>query len=152
MDVLEEFFPSKHLKATDLNGKEVRVTIANVEREKLGEDLRPVVYFKGKEKGVALNKGNTTTLVDAFGRNSNDWFGQDIILLSVWTDYQGKPVQGIRIRIPTARDAAPARREDTISSGPITPPRRATGGVSDNMAAVGAVMTDDDIPFAPEFR
>lgn len=135
MDVLEEFFPSKHLKATDLNGKEVRVTIARVEREKLGEDLRPVVYFNGKEKGVALNKGNTTTLADAFGRNSNDWFGQDIILLSVWTDYQGKPVQGIRIRIPTARDAAPARRDDPITSGPQPPQRPAVA------------LADDDIPF-----
>lgn len=139
MDVLEEFFPSKHLKATDLNNKEVRVTIARVEREKLGEDMRPVVYFNGKEKGVALNKGNTTTLVDAFGRSSNDWFGRDIILLSVWTDYQGKPVQGIRIRIPTARDA-PAARPDPISSG--VAPQRQTGGVSDNMA-----LADDDIPF-----
>ena len=120
MDVLEEFFPSKHLKASDLKDKEVRVTIQRVEREKLGEDMRPVVYFNGKEKGVALNKGNTTTLVDAFGRNSNDWFGREIILLSVWTDYQGKPVQGIRIRIPTARDMAPAHREDPITSGPMT--------------------------------
>lgn len=133
MDVLEEFFPSKHLKATDLNNKEVRVTIARVEREKLGEDMRPVLYFKGKEKGVALNKGNTTTLVEAFGRNANDWFGHDVILLSVWTDYQGKPVQGIRIRVPSARDAAPApRREDPISSGPQ---RQSTD------------MASDDIPF-----
>jgi hypothetical protein len=134
MDVLEEFFPSKHLKAADLDGKEVKVTIARVEREKLGEDLRPVVYFNGKEKGVALNKGNTTTLVDAFGRNSNDWFGREIILLSVWTDYQGKPVQGIRIRIPTARDAA---RRDTISSGPP----------AGHPAAMGPPMDDGDVPF-----
>lgn len=145
MDVLEEFFPSKHLKASDLKDKEVRVTIQRVEREKLGEDMRPVVYFNGKEKGVALNKGNTTTLVDAFGRNSNDWFGREIILLSVWTDYQGKPVQGIRIRIPTARDMAPAHREDPITSGPINVPQRRVGGVSDNMAAVA--VPDDDIPF-----
>lgn len=137
MDVLEEFFPSKHLKATDLQGKEVRVTIARVEREKLGDDMKPVVYFKGKEKGVVLNKGNTTTLVDAYGKNSNDWFGQDVILLSVWTDYQGKPVQGIRMRIPTARDMAPVRREDPITTG--AQPERRIGGVSDNL--------DDSIPF-----
>jgi hypothetical protein len=138
MDVLEEFFPSKHLKATDLDGKEVRVTIANVEREKLGDDMKPVVYFKGKEKGVVLNKGNTTTLVDAFGRNSQDWFGRDVILLSVWTDYQGKPVQGIRIRLPTARDNP--RREDPISSGP--PPGHPANGPAPHRSEL-----NDDVPF-----
>lgn len=141
MDVLEEFFPSKHLKAVDLNDRQVRVTISRVEREKLGDDMRPVVYFKGKDKGVALNKGNTTTLTDAFGRNSNEWFGRDIILLSVWTDYQGKPVQGIRIRIPTASDAPP--RQDPIS----TSPQRMTGGVSDNLPPKQMNGMDDDIPF-----
>ena len=142
MDVLEEFFPSKHLKATDLQGKEVRVTIARVEREKLGDDMKPVVYFNGKEKGVVLNKGNTTTLVDAYGKFSNDWFGQDVILLSVWTDYQGKPVQGIRMRIPSARDKTPVKREDPISSGVTERPSRAAGGVSDNLEKL-----DDEIPF-----
>lgn len=141
MDVLEEFFPSKHLKAADLKDKEVRVTIARVEREKLGEDMRPVIYFNGKDKGVALNKGNTTTLVDAFGRNSNEWFGREIILLSVWTDYQGKPVQGIRIRIPTARDV---RRDDPISSGP--PPGHPANGPQPVPRRADEVL-DDDIPF-----
>lgn len=127
MDVLEEFFPSKHLKAADLNDREIKVTIARVEREKLGEDMRPVIYFNGKEKGVALNKGNTTTLADAFGRNSNDWAGQEITLVSVWTEYQGKAVKGLRI-IPSPRRARP----DPISSG--LPPKT-------------AAMPDDDIPF-----
>ena len=139
MDVLEEFFPSKHLKAADLQGREVRVTIARVEREKFGDDMKPVVYFNGKEKGVVLNKGNTTTLVEAYGKFSNDWFGQDVILLSVWTDYQGKPVQGIRMRVPSARDN---KKADPISSGVTEQPRRAVGGVSDNLDSL-----DDSIPF-----
>lgn len=144
MDVLEEFFPSKHLKAADLQGREVRVTIARVEREKLGDDMKPVVYFNGKEKGVVLNKGNTTTLVDAYGKYSNDWFGQDVILLSVWTDYQGKPVQGIRMRVPSARDN---KKADPISSGPA--PQRMSEGVSGSLPSNDL---DDSIPFAAEFR
>lgn len=145
MDVLEEFFPSKHLKAADLDGKEIKVTIARVEREKLGDEMKPVVYFNGKQKGVALNKGNTQVLAEAFGRKSEDWFGREVILYAIWTEYQNKSVQGLRLRV--ANDA-PMRqqRPDPISSGPIIPtppPHRVTGGVSDNLVQVA----DDDIPF-----
>jgi hypothetical protein len=145
MDVLEEFFPSKHLKATDLNGKEVTVTIHRVEREKIGDEGKPVLYFNGKDKGVVLNKGNTSVLVDAFGRNSKGWIGQQVILFSIWTEYQNKPVQGLRIRalMPPPTGPAPVqRRPDPITSGPIV------SGLAPPMKA----DMDDDIPFAPEFR
>lgn len=152
---MSEEFPSKFLKAADLQGREVRLTMANVEREKIGDDFKPVLYFKGKDRGLALNKTNAGTIADAYGDDSDDWFDQPIILFSVMVDFQGKVGPAIRCRVPTAKDnkaLAPAPvREDPISSGPIAP-RRVTGGVSDNLAAAGAVMTDDDIPFAPEFR
>jgi hypothetical protein len=151
---ISEEFPSRYLKAADLQNREIRATMAHVEREKLGEDMKPVLYFKGKTKGLALNKTNSNVIADAYGDDTEDWAGQDIIMLSVMTDYQGKIGPAIRVRIPTAKDnkAAAPRREDPISSGPIDPPRRAVGGVSDNMSAAGAVMTDDEVPFAPEFR
>lgn len=140
MDVLEEFFPSKHLKAADLDGKEIKVTIARIDREKIGDDMKAVVYFNGKTKGVALNKGNTKILADAFGRDSNGWFGQEVILYAIWTEYQNKPVQGLRLRLP--HGGAPVRapaRPDPISSGPPAKP-------------MAPADMDDDIPFAPEFR
>jgi hypothetical protein len=137
---ISEEFPSKYLKAADLQGREVRVTIANVEREKMGDDTKPVVYFKGKEKGVVLNKTNSNMIADAYGDDTEDWFGQDVILLSVMTDYAGKMTPAIRVRIPTARDnKPPAPKADPISSGP---PRRAVGGVSDNMQEL-----NDEVPF-----
>jgi hypothetical protein len=139
---ISEEFPSKYLKASDLQGREVRVTIATVEREKMGDDTKPVVYFKGKEKGVVLNKTNSNVIADAYGDDTDDWFGQDVILLSVMTDYAGKATPAIRVRIPTARDRAPVKREDPIS----TSPQRMVGGVSDNMTAAGA-MPSDEIPF-----
>jgi hypothetical protein len=121
---ISEEFPSKYLKAADLQGREVRVTIANVEREKMGDDTKPVVYFKGKEKGVVLNKTNSNAIADAYGDDTDDWFGHDIILLSVMTDYAGKMTPAIRVRVPTARDNKPAARPDPISSGP----QRQAGG------------------------
>ena len=91
--------------------------MANVEREKIGEDTKPVLYFKGKEKGVVLNKTNANVLSDFYGDDTDDWFDQPIILFSVMTEFQGKSTPGLRVRIPTAKDNKPAKR-DPISSGP----------------------------------
>jgi len=144
---MSEEFPSKYLKAADLQGREVRVTMANVEREKIGDDTKPVLYFKGKDKGVVLNKTNAGTISDAYGDDTEDWYDQPLILFSVMVDFQGKVAPAIRCRVPTAKDnRQQPRREDPISSGPITPPQRAIGGVSDNMESPPA-FHDDEIPF-----
>ncbi len=115
---MSEEFPSKYLKAADLQGREVRVIMQNTEREKIGDDTKPVLYFKGKDKGVVLNKTNAATIVDAYGDDSEDWFDQPLILFSVMVDFQGKVGPAIRCRVPTARDNKPARKADPISTGP----------------------------------
>lgn len=134
---ISEEFPSQYLKASDLGGREIRVTMARVEREKIGSDNKLVLYFKGKDKGLVLNKTNAGTIGDAYGDDTDDWYDQPLILFSVKTDYQGKVVDATRCRVPTAKDnreAAP-RRADPISSGPP-----AGHPASD-------VPPNDDIPF-----
>lgn len=113
---MSEEFPSKYLKATDLQNREVKVMMSHVEREKIGDDFKPVLYFKGKEKGIVLNKTNAGTIVDAYGDDSEDWTDQEIILFSVMVDFQGKVAPAIRCRVPTARDRKPVK-PDPISSG-----------------------------------
>jgi arabinogalactan endo-1,4-beta-galactosidase len=137
---MNEVYPSKYLKADDLQGREVRVIMQAVEMEKIGDDMKPVLYFKGKEKGVVLNKTNNGTISAAYGYESDDWFDQPLILFSVMVDFQGKVAPAIRCRVPTAKDnrAAAPVREDPISTGPL--PQRKTGGVSDN-------LTSDEVPF-----
>lgn len=127
---ISEEFPSKYLKSSDLKGQEVRVIMGRVEREEIGQDKKLVLYFKGKEKGMVLNKTNANTIGDFYGDDSDDWYDQPLILFAIRTEYQGKPVDGLRCRIPTAKD----NRD--------TPPRRATGGVSDN-------LRDDPISSGP---
>lgn len=134
---MSEEFPSKYLKAADLQGRDVRVTMQNVEREKIGDDFKPVLYFKGKDKGVVLNKTNAGTISDSYGDDTEDWFDQPLILFSVMVDFQGKVGPAIRCRVPTAKDnKQQPRREDPISSGPVNP----------------SADLDDSIPFAAEFR
>lgn len=148
---ISEEFPSKYLKSSDLKGQEVRVTMGRVEREEIGQDKKLVLYFKGKEKGMVLNKTNANAIGDFYGDDSDDWYDQPLILFSIRTEYQGKPVDGLRCRVPTARDnrdVAPRRtpggisdnqdqlrRDDPISSGP--PPGHPAADASLN----------DDIPF-----
>jgi hypothetical protein len=91
------------------------------ERETIGTDKKLVLYFKGKEKGLVLNKTNAGTIGDGYGDDTDDWFDNPLILFSVKTDYQGKVVDAIRCRVPTAKDnrqAPPERKVDPISSGP----------------------------------
>lgn len=112
---ISEEMPSKYLKAADLQGREVKVIMANVEREKIGDDTKLVLYFKGKDRGVVLNKTNAFTISEAYGDDTEDWYDQEIILLSVMVDFQGKVGPAIRMRAPTARDR---KKADPISSGP----------------------------------
>lgn len=131
---MSEEFPSKYLKASDLGGREVRVTMAHTEREKVGDDFKPALYFKGKDKAMILNKTNAGTISDAYGDDTEDWFGQPLILFSVMVDFQGKVAPAIRCRIPTAKDnrqQPSPKKEDPISSGPIE----------------GSENLDDSVPF-----
>lgn len=125
-------FPSRYIKAADLGGREVKVIMQNVEREKLGDDMKLVLYFKGKERGLVLNKTNAGTISNAYGDETSDWFDQPLILFSVMTDFQGKVGPAIRCRVPTAKDNKPPRKADPISTGPSDFP--------------GDSMPDDDIP------
>ena len=127
---ISESFPSKYLKAIDLQGREVRVIMAHVEIEKLGDDDKPILYFKGKEKGVVLNRTNSNAISDAYGDDTEDWSDQPLILFSVMVDFNGKVGPAIRCRVPTAKDN---KKADPISSGP--PPR------------TEAILADDEIPF-----
>lgn len=121
-------FPSNYIKTEDLQGRNITVTIDRVEMEKVGEDHRPVIYFQGKEKGLVLNKTNAQTISAIYGGETEDWQGGEIILYPTETDYQGKRVPAIRIKIPPRK------------------PARATGAVN-GQPVVSTEPLDDDIPF-----
>ena len=108
---VSEAFPSKYLSAADLQGSNIRVVMQHVEIEKVGDDQKPVLYFKGKNKGLALNKTNSKTIADTYGDEMDEWNGGELILFPVMTDFQGKQVEAIRVRAPQPKDnKAPARQ------------------------------------------
>lgn len=117
-------FPSKWLKAADLQGKKVAVTISKYEMVDVGDESgedKPVIYFEGKSKGLILNITNTNMIAEICNDSfeSEDWEGTTIVLYSTKVDFRGKRVDAIRIDNPNGpapktgnKKAAPAPDDD----------------------------------------
>ncbi len=97
--------------------KSITVTIDRVTIEKTHPKAggaavdTPVVYFKGKKKGLPLSLINTRTLRNLFGDDMNDCVGQKIIIRA-----EQKKVAG-QVRTPIYIYPAP-----TTAAGSPEPP------------------------------
>lgn len=118
-------FPSKYLKAGDLNGREAIVYVKDVQMEMIGEgsstDQRPVVYFEGKNKGLALNKTNGNTIAEIYGWNTDAWRGKPIVIFESRTTFKGRPVDCLRVRIPTGSELRTQAGEEPPEEEPPPP-------------------------------
>jgi hypothetical protein len=123
-----EAFQGKYLKATDILGKRIPVTISHVEMERVGADkeLKPVAYFVGKEKGLVLNKGNCSIIWGCNGSEEmNEWGGTKITLYTApTTKPDGTPTMGLRVDIPdvpqpTRPPSRAASRPEPVTVEPI---------------------------------
>ena len=133
MPNINDAFPSNYLKASDIQGATPIVTIDHVAFEAVGRErlMKAVVYFKGKDKGVILNKTNATKIAQIAGsQQTEDWTGTRIMLYATETEFGGETVECIRIKpVPANRQAsAPA-------PPPVTEPEPS------------GMVTDDDISF-----
>ena len=109
-------FPSKFLKAADLQDQNVNVIISHVDMDDVGDtDKKPVVFFQGKAKGVVLNKTNSKVIAMAYGDDTDAWRGKPLILFPAMVEFKGDMVEAIRCRVPKTPApsglAAPAHHE-----------------------------------------
>ena len=105
-------FPSRFLRADALDDHEVQCVIAEVQVEDVsrdGSDRKPVLYFEGKEKGLVMNKTNSMVIASSYGDDTDGWRGKPVVLYPTKTQFQGKLVPCIRVRIlvPVAEDEPP---------------------------------------------
>jgi hypothetical protein len=94
------------LRAADLGSKEHTVQVEAIREEEVGADgqRKLVARFAGKSKGLVLNDANLETLEAAFGADSSDAVGGQVILfVDPDVRYAGRKVGGIRIRLPAAK-------------------------------------------------
>lgn len=123
---INDAFPSKYLKASDLKNRTVNVVIENVAIERLGNDNKVVVYFEGKDKGLVLNKTNANMIAEITEQQEMDnWIGHKIAVYPTHVDFQGKRTPAIRVEYPV--------NGGTLAGQPPPPPP--------------PPVDDDDIPF-----
>jgi hypothetical protein len=99
---INDMYPSKYIKADDIMGQQVPVTVMSVNIEEIADkEHKPVMRFVGKEKGMVLNKTNALTCSHVWGDDTVIWQGQRATLLAAPVMFQGKQVMGLQI-LPTA--------------------------------------------------
>jgi len=100
---------SKYLKASDLQGRTVKVCLDSVSMEDLSQEGKPpeikaVVKLRDRGKGWVLNRTNTEALIKFFGSESTDWAGKECELFSVAVNVNGESKEGIRCKLPSDPD------------------------------------------------
>lgn len=109
----------------DLQGRDVVVTIERVvQGELVGQQGRktkkPVVFFKGKSKPLALNITNIKTIASLYGSfRVEDWIGKSITLYPTTTNFGSETRDCIRIR---------NKRPGTQQAAASEPQQREPGG------------------------
>ena len=111
MPNVNDMFPSKYLKASDVGDTDLALTIVAVDEETIGQgsdaDIKSVVYFSETPKGMVLNKTNAKAIASLYGDESDDWAGNQIRLYATEVDFKGEQMLALRVRL---RAPQPARQ------------------------------------------
>jgi hypothetical protein len=138
---LDDLFPSKYMKASDIGDDSLSLIMDEVRIEEMSDGKRkPVLYFQNADKGLVLNKTNGNIIGAVYGKDADGWSGHPVSLISVPVDYQGKTVDAIRVRVRSqarkpSLQAQPAQSDYAEAKGraPVKTARTA--------------LEDDDLPF-----
>lgn len=120
---IDSAFPSNYLKASDLGEAQPVVTIDRIAVEAIGrnKEMKPVCYFKGKEKGLVLNKTNANKIAALTGsKDTDDWQGCQIRIYATETEFAGETVECIRVKAAAAQKPKPQPQpEPELEDDPV---------------------------------
>lgn len=142
MPNINDAFPSKYLKTSDLGGHEPIVTIDRVEWEPVGRDrdMKAVLYFVGKKKAIVLNKTMANKLTEITGSAiTEEWHGQQVKLFASEATFGGDTYDVVRLKAAT--NGKPKMQRMT-KPDPPPPPSPVEDEFDD-----GHELTDEEIPF-----
>lgn len=140
---IQSAFPSSYIKASDLQGKSVSILMDRVVMEEIGGDHKPVLYFIGKDRGLVLNKTNSSIIAEMHGWETENWNNRKITIYPARVEFQGKIVDAIRVKLETVSHhqapPAPMPQQRPTANGRLDAP----------IAAQDSVTTgfDEEIPF-----
>lgn len=120
----EALYPSKYLKAADLEGSPVTVVIEKVVEEEMQDgEVKPVLHFQGAHKAHVMPRINGRKIAELVGSNeTREWAGKAITLYPSQTEMGGKMVDCVRIR---AAGTNPGPSTPAASVLPVPPPTAA---------------------------
>jgi len=97
-----DVFPSKYVRASDLAGRTVTVTIDRLALEEVGAppktERKPVLYFRRATKGLVLNRTNGMALAALYGPETDNWIGKTVQLYVAQVRAFGSVQDAIRLR------------------------------------------------------
>jgi len=104
---VNEFGGGQWLHCEHLQGRETLVTIEKVtehtfQKTGVGDDKRAVLHFVGRDREYASNISNLRIIGKSLGMDNIEqvWIGKQIILSPAKTEFAGKPVDCILVKVP----------------------------------------------------
>ena len=94
-----EMFPSKFVKAADVEDQPLTLEIAGVEAVELEGQKKYSVAFEESDKQLILNVTNAKTIANLYGDDTRDWIGKRIKLFAQQVDFRGEQVMAIRVSL-----------------------------------------------------
>lgn len=141
---INDAFPSNYLKASDLGEVQPVCTIDRVELEPVGRDkeIKPIVFFKSKQKGLVLNKTNSKKIAEIAGSpDTDDWSGVAVKLYATETEFGGETVECIRIK--NAKPTATTKKHVNGNKAAAAAVATAPAVVTDREPGADDVDVDD---------
>ena len=134
----EELYGSKNLLAEDIT-KPVTDTITSIDTETFGRNGEPtqtkaVLTFKNLKKKLVLNKTNAARIAHTYGKNSDNWIGKSVTIVSEVVPFGGKLVPALRLYPVVNAETAPPKPPSAPTSAPVS-------------SASTEVTFDDEVPF-----
>lgn len=112
-------FDRDYLGAWDLpKDRDAVVTIEKVVAGTLSngtkKSKKPILFFAGKEKGMACNKTNAKAIAAMYGNDVSQWVGKRIALYPTTTSFGSEQVECIRVR-PTPPQPKTKQQDEAAS-------------------------------------
>ena len=109
---ISKIFPSKYVKAADLDGKTVTLTILKVTLEEMTthdnkKSNKPVVWFEKATKGFVINLTNALIIANLYGDETELWTGKRISIYPTRVKAFGQMQDCIRVREEVPATAKP---------------------------------------------
>lgn len=118
---MSQVFPSKYVKAVDLGGKTVTLTMKAVKVEEMGhgseKERKPVLYFEKATKGLVLNRTNAMIIAGMYGDESDEWGGKRISIYPTTVRAFGGTHETIRVK-----EEIPAQPKPQVATADIEEP------------------------------